>query len=79
MKKMVFAALSVMLLWAGVFPACSEKKDAPSEKSGIEKMTAEKGQELADKLSAPIEKARKAAEQETNRVDEMIKTTDDQQ
>jgi len=79
MKKMVFAAISVMLLLEGIFLACSEKRDAPSENSGIEKMAAEKGKELADKLNAPIEKARKAAEQESNRVDEMMKTTDDQQ
>ena len=77
MKKLIGVALIVLLGFGSVFLACSEKKEAPSEKGAIEKMTEKTGKELADKLSAPIDKARKAAEQEENRANEMMETAND--
>ena len=68
----------LLFFWSSVFFACSDKQDALSEKSAIEKMTEETGQELADRLSSPIEKARKAAKQEEGRQNDMVNAANDQ-
>jgi len=78
MKKLLFSVIIVFFLWGGIFLACSDNKDVTSEKGAIEKMTEEAGKKMADTLSAPIEKARKAAEKEKEKLKGMVDTANDQ-
>lgn len=79
MKKPILSIMILLFFWGSIFSGCSDRKDAKSEKSAIEKMTEETGKELADKLSSPIEKARKAAKQEEDRQNDMVNAANDEE
>ena len=79
MIKPMLSIVILLFFGSGIFSACSDKKDALSEKSAIEKMTEETGQELADRLSSPIEKAREAAKQEEDRYNDVVNAANDEE
>lgn len=58
MRKMLRYALPVLILICMTFLGCPDKKTAEPEKGAIEKWTEKTGKEAADKLQAPIDKAR---------------------
>ena len=71
MGKMRRYALPVLLLICMTFFGCPDKKTAEPEKGAIEKWTEKTGKEVADKLQAPIDKARALKEQTDARMSDM--------
>lgn len=69
MKRLLICLVIFSLLsGASTFVACSGDKE---EKSAIEKMTEKAGKDMADKLTAPINKARSVKDQADQRGSEM--------
>jgi hypothetical protein len=74
MKKiMTYGALAFLLVGVAV-QACSNHKEAESEKGIIEEMTHKTAKEMVDRARTPIEKARSAANQEGERLNDMDKS-----
>lgn len=79
-KKMVFAVMALIFGCAGLF-ACSNSNEAESEpqKGVIEQMTDKAAQKAINRIRSPLDKARSAANQEEDRLNDMDESLKDQQ
>jgi hypothetical protein len=64
MLKVLCHGLVAAVLLCGPFLGCSDKKNPAAEKGAIQKMTEATANEAVDRIRAPIEKARSAAQQQ---------------
>ena len=60
MKKTWIKIILFVLMISLVAFACSDKKEQPSEKGVMEEMTDNVAKKMADKLTAPVDRARDA-------------------
>lgn len=58
MKKMLMPALLFVCLVSVICSGCSRAKDGEQDKSGIEKFTEKTGQDAAEALKKPVNKAK---------------------
>lgn len=65
-KSTLIALAAALLLWS-----CSGNDDQEKEKGKIEAMTEQAGQQAAQAIKAPLEKAEAVADAEEQRVKEM--------
>ena len=79
MKKMMTYSVLALLLGGAVLLACSNNKEAESEKGIIEKMTDKAAKEMVDRIRTPIEKARSAKDQQEDRLNDMDESLKEQQ
>ena len=78
MKKIRLYSVIVLLFASAVFFACSDNKEAESEKGTIEKMTDKTAKEMVDRIRTPIEKAKSVKDQQENRLSDMEETLKEQ-
>jgi hypothetical protein len=69
-KVLAYGLIGVVLL-SGAFLGCSDKKEPPTEKGAIQKMTEEAGKEAVKQIRTPIDKARSVAKQQEDQTKEM--------
>ena len=74
MKKILLTAVIVMLLGGAALIACSNNKEAESEKGTIEKMTDKTAKEIVNRIRTPIDKAQSAKNQQEDRLNDMEKS-----
>ena len=79
MKKMMTYSVLALLLGGAALLACSNNKEAESEKGIIEKMTDKTAKEMVDRIRTPIEKARSAKDQQEDRLNDMDESLKEQQ
>ncbi len=74
-KRMTLLVLAVFLA-AALLQACSNNPEAESEpqKGVIEEMTDNAAKEVVNRIRTPLNKARSAADQEEERLDDMEKS-----
>ncbi len=65
-KKLLYAVIALLLSSAMNF-ACSNNKEAESEKGTVEKVTDKAAKEMVDRIRGPIKKARAAKELQEKR------------
>jgi hypothetical protein len=70
MKKLPLTFLAVLFAAAVLF-ACSEKKEAKSERGAIENMTDQAAEEMGNRIRTPLEQARSVKDQEEDRLRDM--------
>jgi hypothetical protein len=76
MIKILAYCLIGMMLIAGTFYGCSDKKEPAPEKGAIQKMTEETARQAVDRIRTPIDKARSVAQQQEEKnkeVDDAVK------
>ncbi|MGD9057024.1 MAG: hypothetical protein PVJ41_12530 [Desulfobacterales bacterium] len=73
-KKMIFAFMALLLGCVGLW-ACSSRNDSESDlesqKGVIEEMTDKAAQKAINRIRTPLDKARTAANQEEDRMNDM--------
>jgi len=74
MKKILLTAVIVMLLGGAALIACSNNKEAESEKGTIEKMTDKTAKEIVNRIRTPIDKAQSVKNQQEDRLNDMEKS-----
>ena len=74
MKKILLTAVIVMLLGGAALVACSNNKEAESEKGTIEKMTDKTAKEVVNRIRTPIDKAQSVKNQQEDRLSDMEKS-----
>jgi TolA-binding protein len=70
MKKSLLFFLAVLFAAVVLF-ACSDKKEAKSERGAIEKMTDQAAEEMGNRIRTPLEQARSVKDQEEDRLRDM--------
>ncbi|HDH05053.1 MAG TPA: hypothetical protein ENH01_04970 [Nitrospirae bacterium] len=78
MKKKLLYAVIALLLSSAVNFACSNNKEAESEKGTAQEVTEKAAKEMVDRIRGPIEKARAAKElqeQKYRDIEEALKET----
>lgn len=70
MKKSLLFFLVVLFASVVLF-ACSDKKEAKSERGAIEKMTDQEAEEMGNRIRTPLEQARSVKDQEEDRLRDM--------
>ncbi len=80
MKKLITYGVLAMFLCGAVFMACSNDKDTEVEpqKGMIEEMTDRAAKEAVNRIRTPLNKARSAANQEQDRLNDMDESLKDQ-
>lgn len=78
MKKLLLYSVIAMLLGSAVLFACSNNKEAESEKGAIEKMADKTAEEVVNKIRTPIDKAQSVKNQQEDRLSDMEKTLKEQ-
>jgi len=78
MTKMLLYSVMVLFLGNAAIIACSDNKEAESEKGTIEKMTDKAAKEMVNKIRTPIDKARSVKNQQEDRLNEIDKIVKDQ-
>lgn len=73
MKKILLTSVIVMLLGGAALFACSNNKEAESEKGTIEKMTDKTAEEVVNRIRTPIDKAQSVKNQQEGRLNDMEK------
>ena len=79
MEKMMTYCVLVLLFGGAALLSCSNNKEAEPEKGMIEKMTDKAAKEMAERIRAPIDQARSAADQEEDSMKDMDKSLKEQQ
>ena len=74
MKKILLTSVIVMLLGGPALIACSNNKEAESEKGTIEKMTDKTAKEVVNRIRTPIDKAQSVKNQQEDRLSDMEKS-----
>ncbi len=74
MTKILLYSGMALFLGSTAFIACSDNKEAESEKGVIEKMTDKAAQEMVNKIRAPIDKAHSVKDQQEDRLKEIDET-----
>ena len=74
MKKILLTSVIVMLLSGAALIACSNNKEAESEKGTIEKMTDKTAKEVVNRIRTPIDKAQSVKNQQEDRLSDMEKS-----
>ncbi|MDL1975336.1 MAG: hypothetical protein LWX55_11285 [Deltaproteobacteria bacterium] len=74
MKKMLLCFVVAVLLSSTAFLACSNDKEAKSEKGAIEKLTDKTAKEVVRRIRTPIDNARSVKNQQENRFRNMEET-----
>ncbi len=74
MKLMFLYSVIALLIGSAMFLACSNNKEAESEKRTIESVTDKTAKEVVRRIQAPIEKARSIKKQQEDRLSEMDET-----
>ena len=69
-KMMTYCVLALFLSGAGLL-ACSNNKEADSEKGRIEKMTDKAAKKIVNRIRSPIKKARLVKDRQEDRLDNM--------
>ena len=78
MIKMLLYSVMVLFLGNAAIIACSDNKEAESEKGTIEKMTDKAAKEMVNKIRTPIDKARSVKNQQEDRLNEIDETVKEQ-
>ncbi len=63
MKKISLCIVAALFICSPLLLSCTKSEDAETEKGAIDTMTEKAGEEMADRIAGPLEKARKAREQ----------------
>lgn len=80
MKKMITSVVLVMFLCGALLLGCSNDEDTEtgSQKGMIEEMTDRAAKKAVNRIRTPLNKARSAASQEQNRLNDMDESLKDQ-
>ena len=74
MKSMLLYSVIALLIGSAMFLACSNNKEAESEKGTIEAMTDKTAKEVVRRIRTPIKKARSVKNKQEDRLSDMDKT-----
>lgn len=79
MKKMMTSFVLALFFGGAALFACTNNKEAEPKKGMIEEMTDKAAKEMVDRIRTPLDKARSAADQEEDRLNDMNESLKDQQ
>ena len=74
LKNILLYSVIALILGSAAFFACSNNKEAETEKGTIEKMTDNTAKEAVDRIRTPIEKAQSVKSQQEDRLNDMEET-----
>ena len=63
MKKILLCIVATLCICSTLLMSCTKSEDEETEKGAIDRMTEKAGKEMADRITVPLEEARKAKEQ----------------
>jgi len=78
MKKTLLCIVAALCICSSLLLSCTKSEDAGTEKGAIDRMTEKTGEEMADRITAPLEKARIAKEQVEKNYSDMEKNLERQ-
>jgi len=81
MKKMMTSFVLALFFGGAALFACTNNNEAEAEpkKGMIEEMTDKAAKEMVDRIRTPLDKARSAADQEEDRLNDMNESLKEQQ
>ena len=62
MKKTLLCIVAALCICSSLLLSCTKSEDGETEKGVIDRMTEKAGNEMADRIAGPLEKARNAKE-----------------
>ena len=62
MKKSFLCIVATLCVCSSLFLSCTKSENGETEKGAIDRMTEKAGKEMADRLTDPLERARKTKE-----------------
>ena len=60
MNKILLCIVATLFICSSLLLSCTKSEDVETEKGAIDRMTEKTGNEMADRITGPLEKARNA-------------------